>query len=117
LLASDGFHTDSAQTGVDVPDRQPDVSILAPRDGQTLAADGAMRLWGAATHPGTGEHAHEARWLIDGEPVAEGLDAFVTAPPPGEHLLELVVAGDPETAVSSRFITVATGPSEEPAAA
>lgn len=93
LLAGDGFDTAASKiVRLDVPKRGPAVSILTPRDGQTLVAGSPMRLWGAATEAGEPEKRGDARvrWLLDGKAVAEGLDAFVTAPAPGKHRLELI---------------------------
>jgi hypothetical protein len=92
LLASDGFQTSvSRRVRVTVPERSPDVSILAPREGETLVAGNAMRLHGAATDAGDPEKEHQARWLIDGKEVAKGLDAYIAAPRAGRHILELRV--------------------------
>lgn len=118
LLAGDGFHTATSDwVIVDVPERAPAVAILAPREGQTLVAGAPMRLWGAATQAGEGETDVEvqARWMLDGQTVAEGLDAFITAPPAADHELELLVRADGrEAAVATRFATVAV---ERPAEA
>jgi hypothetical protein len=90
LLVGDGFHTSvSRQVRLRVPDRGPDVSILTPRDGETLVAGMPMRLYGTATDPRDPEREHAARWTIDRKEAARGLDAFVTAPPAGRHTLEL----------------------------
>jgi hypothetical protein len=109
LLASDGFHTaESKRVTVEIPQRPPAVSILTPRDGQTLIAGSPMRLAGAATlssgEPAAGE---SARWLIDGKGAAAGLEAFITAPPAGEHRLTLLVTEQGERGEESiRFKTV-----------
>jgi hypothetical protein len=68
-----------------------------------------MRLWGAATPAGpAGSDANvEARWMLDGESAAEGLDTFITAPPGGEHKLELLArAGGREAAAATTFLTI-----------
>ena len=119
LLVSDGFDTGiSGHLSVQVPQRPTNVSILTPGDGALLSAGGAMRLWGAATVNGRrAVSVEKAQWLLDGQPVAEGLDAFVLAPPAGEHTLELMVTADRlEGTGSRRFVTVqpATGPERAP---
>jgi hypothetical protein len=92
LLAGDGFHTSvSKQVRVRVPDRGPEVSILAPLDGETLVAGMPMRLHGAATDPRGPDQKQTARWLIDRKEVARELEAFVEAPRAGRHTLELTV--------------------------
>jgi hypothetical protein len=100
LLASDGFHTAVSKTiAVEIPARPPVVSILSPRDGQTLVAGNPMRLWGAVT--GTDSEAGSAeggRWLMDGKEAAAGLDAFITAPAAGEHRLTLIIGARSERA-------------------
>jgi len=111
LLASDGFHTSvSEPLVVDIPERSPAVSIYTPRDGQTLVAGQPMRLWGAVTS-GRIEREEQlavsARWLLDGQEVAEELDAFIEAPKAGEHKLSLVASiGGQEGEVSIGFVTV-----------
>jgi len=109
LLAGDGFHTAvSKRVRVRVPDRGPEVAILAPRDGQTLVAEQPMRLWAAVTDPRDPEaKPPDARWVLDKKPVAKGIDAFVTAPRPGRHRLELAVgAGRKGSRVSVDFVTI-----------
>ncbi|MDA0167038.1 hypothetical protein OM076_42650 [Solirubrobacter ginsenosidimutans] len=67
-----------------------------------------MRLWGAATTSTMPSDA--ARWLLDGDEVAQGLDAFITAPKPGEHRATLIVKAPDGTAeVSLAFTTIEFG--------
>jgi hypothetical protein len=72
-----------------------EVSILSPREGETLQAGSPMRLWAAAS---TGREDEEldisAGWELDGKQVANGLDAFIEAPEEGEHRLTLEVQGN-----------------------
>jgi hypothetical protein len=112
LLVSDGFDTSiSDPATIHVPQRQPIVSILAPQEGETLRSGGTLRAWGAATIDGRPAVSVEtARWLLDGQPVAEGFDAFIPAPTAGEHVIELIVTADELTGTRShRFSTVPTG--------
>lgn len=108
LLAGDGFHTSvSRQVRMRVPDRGPEVSILAPMDGETLVAGMPMRLYGAVTDPRGRDETERARWLIDRKQVAKGLDAFVEAPRAGRHTLELAVgSGRSRGRVRIVFVTV-----------
>jgi hypothetical protein len=109
LLAGDGFHTSvSKMVSVRVPARAHDVAILTPRDGQTLVAEAPMRLHGVATDPRKPEEQVKgARWLLDRKEAAEGLDAFVPAPSPGRHRLELVVGrGRAPVRTAIEFVTV-----------
>lgn len=112
LLVSDGFHTVTSRSlNVDVPRHPPEASIFSPRDSQTFAAASPMRLWGAATSD-SGEPAPDesATWTVDGDEIAQGFDAFVEAPRPGEHRATLAVKtreGSVETDVA--FITVELG--------
>jgi hypothetical protein len=112
LLAHDGFSTAvSESVAIEIPARPPSVAILHPQDGRTLQAGGTLRLWGAATS-GAGEpvNPERTRWLIDGQEVARGLDAWVVAPPEGDHECTLVVEdGEPVTR-TSRFRTVGPPP-------
>ena len=97
ILVSDGFFTATSRTlGVAIPQRPVQVSILSPFDGQTFAAGSPMRLWGS-TMPASDESAdadqEAAVWVVDGDDAATGLDAFVTAPRPGNHRAVLRVRG------------------------
>jgi hypothetical protein len=109
MLISDGFYTaTSRMLNVTVPRRPPEASILSPRDGQTFASPSPMRLWGVATDAkGVPVPDDAARWTVDDEDIAEGLDAFVAAPKPGTHRATLTVKtreGTVETSVA--FTTV-----------
>jgi hypothetical protein len=109
LLASDGFHTtESKSITIVVPNRAPSISILMPREGQTLVYGRTMRLWGAVTtHMDKAERTLEISWSIDDKVVAEGLDVFITAPPSGKHQLTLNVKyGDWSAKSSVAFISV-----------
>jgi hypothetical protein len=95
VLGSDGFSSAASKPiGVHFPDRGPSVSILSPRDGQTLIAGAPMRLWGAVSAvSGEPVEVREAQWLVNGEPVARGLDAYITAPKgKGEYKLTLLIS-------------------------
>ena len=105
-LVSDGFFTSvSDAVNVEMPRRAPDAAILAPREQARIQAGGTMRLWASASvEAGTSEDY--ASWLIDGKQVANGLDAFISAPEPGEHRLTFNVRGDAgETNVERTFVT------------
>jgi hypothetical protein len=83
------------------------VAILTPLEGETLVTGNPIRLHGAATDPRADEKAQRARWLIDRKEVATGLDAFVTAPPAGRHILELAVGSGRRLArVRIGFVTI-----------
>jgi hypothetical protein len=116
LLAGDGFDTTASEpVDVEVPDRGPEVSILAPREGERLVAGATMRLWGAATdaREPTAE-VDKASWRVDGEVVADGIDVFVTAPAPGGHRVELLVsAPGGDSVTSSSFVTVPADEGDE----
>lgn len=112
MLMSDGFFTArSRRIAVEIPPRAPEVSVLAPSDGQTLIAGGPMRLWGAASlDSGDAAPEESARWLLDGEKVAGGFDAFVEAPAPGTHKLGLIVSeGRRKSERALEFETIALG--------
>jgi hypothetical protein len=57
------------------------------------------------------DFARDARWLIDGKPVANGLDAFTTTPRAGMHTLTLELVGDESGSDTIRFRSIAI-PSE-----
>ncbi len=109
LLLSDGFHTAVSRTlNVKVPPSEPAASILSPRDGQIVAVPGSVRLWGAASDAhGAPVPDEAARWLVDGDEVATGLDAFVPAPKAGRHRATLVVkTRDGSSEITAEFTTV-----------
>jgi hypothetical protein len=96
VLGSDGFYTAASEpVNIDLPEHALEVSILSPREGETLQAGSPMRLWAAAS---TGREDEEldisAGWELDGKQVANGLDAFIEAPEEGEHRLTLEVQGN-----------------------
>jgi hypothetical protein len=108
LLASDGFHASaSKQVRVRVPDRGPDVSIIAPRDGETLIAGMPMQLHAAATDPRDPGKEQQARWTVDRKEAAQGLETFIEAPRAGNHVLELTVgSGKRVGRAKISFVTV-----------
>ena len=108
LLVSDGFDTAvSEPVRVALSPRPPDVSILTPRENESIPAGGALRLWGAVTIDGRpASQVESVRWMIDGKSVAEVLDDFVEAPPRGEHVVELIVTAEGlEGRGRRRFVT------------
>ncbi len=114
LLVSDGFHTAVSRVlTVTVPRRPLEVSILSPRDGQTFVAGYPMRLWGAVAEALAERVPDEAaRWLVDGNEVAVGFDAFVEAPAPGEHRATLTVKTREGSAERSVVFTTVELPEE-----
>lgn len=108
LLVSDGFRTVTSELIVMTAPRRPlEPSILSPRDGQTILSPGTVRLWGTATMAsGEAVSDEQARWLIDDQEVAKGLDAFVAAPRPGEHRATLAIQ-DEEGSSKTVAFTVA----------
>jgi len=116
LLAHDGFTTTASEPiAIEISRRPYSAVIMRPQTGRRLIAGRTMRMWEVVTES-TGEPVEDIRvhWLINGEETAGQLDAWVAAPPAGDHECTLVVDG--ETAVQStvRFSTVDTS-SEEPA--
>jgi hypothetical protein len=91
LAVHDGFHiTTSEAANVDVPGRPPTVAIFHPKDHQVLRGGGTLRLHGVATSAdGKPIDSANCHWLVDGAPVASGVDAWVVAPGPGEHQVKL----------------------------
>jgi hypothetical protein len=94
-VAHDGFsEAVSEPVQIRVPRRPPEVAILHPYDRLTVQAGRPLRLHGAATEPG-GEPVDSERcaWRIGRRQVAKGLDAFVAAPPAGDHTVTLTATG------------------------
>ncbi len=116
LFGSDGFFTAVSVTNtVEIPERPLAVSILTPRDGQTLVVGQTMRLWGAAQpdHPAN-EDDLRAVWILDGEEVAKGLDVFISAPTAGEHKLTLKASlVDQRGEATVSFITIKIPPERD----
>ena len=116
LLASDGFSTTvSEHVHIEVPSRGPVVSIMHPRDGQTMMSGHPMRVLGMVSSV-TGEEVEvkEVRWLLDQKEVSTSLDDFVTVPSAGDHELVLMVATDDDKAeVRVRFKTIAAPDEDE----
>jgi hypothetical protein len=73
-----------------------------------MEAGATLRLWGVSTRKsGDPVDPESARWLIDGEEVARGLDVYVTALDEGEHRCTLIVEADGETAeTAAKFKTI-----------
>ena len=110
LLAHDGFFTvTSDPVSVEIPTLPPSVAILNPRDGSRMEVGSSLRLWGVVTRSsGEPVEPESARWLIDGEEVARGLDVFIAAPDEGQHRCTLIVETYGETAEANvEFETVA----------
>jgi hypothetical protein len=94
---------------VEIPLRPLTAVILNPRDGTRMEAGSPLRLWGIGTHSaGKAVEPGFARWLINGNEVARGLDVFVTAPNEGKHSCTLIIeAGRESTEVTITVETVA----------
>jgi hypothetical protein len=115
VLGSDGFSTAASEAvAVELPERPLDVSILSPRQGETLQAESPMRLWGAVS-AGQEDEDLEVRavWELDGQAVAEGLDAFIEAPHEGEHKLVLMVEVEKERGEASVVFRTVHIPTED----
>jgi hypothetical protein len=114
VVLHDGFHeVTSTRMAVDIPDRDPSVTILHPYEYRTLRARRTMRLHGvaAAANGATIEDDDAYQWTIDGEEVGRGPDLFVTAPDAGEHRVELAVETRSGTATAKvGFTTVDVDP-------
>jgi hypothetical protein len=91
VVAHDGFRSVKAESPmVELPRVDPVLAILQPRDGQRVRARRPLHLWGTAV--GRGEPV-APQWLVDGEEVAEGLDAWTSIATPGEHRVTLRAPG------------------------
>jgi hypothetical protein len=116
LLVHDGFSTAvSEPTGVEVPERPPEVAILHPEDGALITAGGVLRAWASVTEPdGTPPSELVAcRWLLDGREVATETDAWLEAPEPGDHRLTLIIGGKGGEVERSVKFTCRPGPGHD----
>jgi hypothetical protein len=93
LVVNDGFFSMiSKPVTIDAPKQPPAVSLMHPKQDQTLAAGRPMRLW-AIVNDNAGRPIKTKRcsWTIDGKKVADGTDALITAPSEGKHTCVLKV--------------------------
>lgn len=107
VVAHDGFFS-SASRPVEVssPGRAPVAMILHPVDGHTYAAGQTVRLWGSVSGPeGEAVASERAVWLLDGNEIARGLDAWATLDP-GEHKLTLLVESEAGSAEATVVVLV-----------
>ena len=89
LLAHDGFDTVASDLmPVELPQREPVVAILHPREGQTLRSNHAFQVAGNATETDGQPLPDEAiLWLLDGQQVGRGRELWLTGPARGRHEL------------------------------
>jgi Peptidase M66 len=106
LLVSNGFDTTvSRPIRVPVPDRAPDVVILAPADGDMLITGRPMRLWAQASEPdGTPLDEASGQWSVDREDAGTGFESWIPAPPAGEHRVTFALDRGRKASVSFRTI-------------
>lgn len=106
VLVSDGFDTTITRpVTVRVPARPAEVVILGPNEGDMLITGRPMRLWAQASNPdGTPLEETSGHWSVDDEKVGEGFEAWLEAPPAGEHRATFVLDRRTETSVTFRTI-------------
>lgn len=103
LLVHDGFFTaESEPVAVEIPVRDPEVTILHPANGQLVPAHTTIQFAGNAVEPDgmpvDGEHLE---WVVDGERVGSGREVWSSGLEPGDHEVTLSIMGSGE--VSARF--------------
>lgn len=96
LLAHDGFFTTRQVSGrISLPRRVPIIAIMHPYDGDTLVEGQPLRLWvSASTCTAQRIEDRACRWLIDGQEVAQGVEAWVTTPVSGDHSCTVLVTNE-----------------------
>jgi hypothetical protein len=94
LMVDDGFDTaESPPIMIEIPHREPTVTIFTPREGQTLFAGLPMRLWAVSTaDDGSTPTNENVEWLLEEKNIGAGLDVFTTAPPPGQYCATIIVS-------------------------
>lgn len=98
VVAHDGFFSTYGEpVAVTTPGQAPEAVILHPVDGYTYVAGQSVRLW-ASVVGAADDVTREATWLVDGQAVAHGLDAWVSLEP-GKRRVSLRL-GDRGTAAS-----------------
>lgn len=108
LIAHDGFHsTESEPMGVELPEREPILSIVSPPDGMTFRAGHPMQLQGNLIDS-SGQPLHDERltWWLDGVPIGRNRERWLSAPDPGRH--ELVLQAEWSNGTVRRAVTFAT---------
>jgi len=104
VVAHDGFYSSySDPFPVALPERRGNVVILHPVEGHSYAADQEIRLWASLAEPDPA--SRDAVWLVDGDEVARGLDAWA-ALKPGEHTVTVRVEGHTGAEASVRVTAV-----------
>lgn len=108
VLAHDGFASGYADSKpVKVKARPPVVAIQHPHEGRPYLAGTPLRFGAAVnTHAGANHPRLKLAWYLDGKPVGEGFECFVTAPRPGRHECRVIASdegGEGEARV--RFVT------------
>ncbi|MBL8623419.1 MAG: hypothetical protein JNK64_19050 [Myxococcales bacterium] len=96
VVLHDGFRSQTVPIAdaVALPPHPPELAIVHPADGARVVAGQPLRLWGAVVTPGSrGARDDEARWLVDGAAVAEGVEHWLRDLPAGAHTIELQLDG------------------------
>ncbi|WP_152616927.1 hypothetical protein [Flavihumibacter solisilvae] len=112
VSVSDGFHTVTAQTTVDIPRASGSVAIMWPTQGCVVKSDTALHCWGMASDPnGQAIPGRSLRWELNGQAIGEGTELWAALPPwESEHCLKLVAGdGDREISTSVNFLATASG--------
>lgn len=102
VVLHDGFdsHAVPIPTPLDLPPQAPALAIIHPADGARVTAGQPLRLWGAVVSPGSrGARDDEARWLVDGALVADGVEHWLRDVPAGDHTIELQLDGATPVAI------------------
>lgn len=102
MVLHDGFdsHAVPIPTPLDLPPQAPALAIIHPADGARVTAGQPLRLWGAVVSPGSrGARDDEARWLVDGALVADGVEHWLRDVPAGDHTIELQLDGATPVAI------------------
>ncbi len=112
VIVSDGFNSATGSTTVNIPLREPTVTILWPAEGSTVRTDLVARFWGTASGS-DGESIADSNlcWELDGRPIGEGSECWKDLPEwEGEHRVTLKICGGEQTAETSViFMATCTG--------
>ncbi len=112
VIVSDGFNSSSGRTEIDIPLREPTVTILWPTEGSTVRTDLVARFWGTA-RGSNGEIIPDSNlcWELDGRPIGEGSECWKDLPDwEGEHRVTLKVCNCRQQAETSViFMATCTG--------
>jgi len=112
LVASDGFNeTETISAPFTTPGAPPTLAVTAPAQDLRMLSTGTLNLAAQAFDDrGAPLDPAGVRWTLDGQPLGTGLNAVLSRPVPGRHVVAVTAADRLQRAGSAqRTIDVADG--------